>query len=158
MPRNQSRLRVRRGRAAKELKEGRMKRYNVIMAADPGRGRLLMCRRVKEPFLGKYNMVGGHIEPGESDEEAAYRELEEETGIDRSRIRLTHVMDFLYRASDMELQVWAGRLREDVPLREEENPLEWIDIGENFFDYERFAGNGNIGHILIEVLASGALD
>ena len=135
-----------------------MKRYNVVMVASPDGGKLLMCRRMKEPFLGKYNMVGGHIEPGESDEAAAYRELWEETGIPAEQIRLTHVMDLIYRHSDMELQVFAGRLREAIPLRVEENPLEWIDIRENFFDYNKFAGNGNIGHILIEVLASGALD
>ena len=132
-----------------------MKRYNVVMVFSPDGTKLLFCRRMKEPFLGKFNMVGGHIEAGESDEDAAYRELEEESGIRREDIRLTHVMDFIYRTEDMELQVFAGQLLHDVTLCAEENPLFWLDADEDYFDASRFAGNGNIGHILIEVRAAG---
>ena len=135
-----------------------MKRYNVIMVFSPEGDRLLFCKRTREPFRGKFNMVGGHIEPGESDEDAAYRELEEESGIGRNDIRLTHAMDILYHTSDMELQIWAGRLQRDARLREEENPLCWLSIEEDYFDYTRFAGNGNIGHILREVLNAGIVD
>ena len=133
------------------------RRFNVIMIFSPDGTKLLFCRRTKEPFRGKFNMVGGHIEPGETDEEAAYRELCEESGIGRDAVRLTHVMDFLYRTEDMELQVWAGQLTKTVPLREEENPLFWLDETENYFDADRFAGNGNIGHILREVLDVGII-
>ena len=132
-----------------------MRRYNVVMVFSPDGTKLLFCRRTKEPFLGKYNMVGGHIEPGETDEDAAYRELEEESGIRKEDIGLLHVMDFIYMTEDMELQVFAGQLHREVILRAEENPLVWLDAGENFFDYSRFAGNGNIGHILIQVNAAG---
>lgn len=130
-------------------------RLNVAMVFSPDGKRILFCRRTREPFLGKYNMPGGHIEAGESDEEAAYRELEEETGIGRDSIVLLHVMDFLYRAEDMELQVWAGQLEREVILREEVNPLVWLSAEENFFDSTRFAGEGNIGHILRQVRIAG---
>ncbi len=131
------------------------RRFNVIMVFSPDGTKLLFCRRTKEPFRGKYNMVGGHIEPGETDEDAAYRELCEESGIGRDAVGLTHVMDFIYRTEDMELQVWAGQLTKNVRLREEEHPLFWLDAKENYFDADRFAGNGNIGHILREVYAAG---
>ena len=130
-------------------------RLNVVMVFSPDGERILFCRRTKEPFLGKYNMPGGHIEPGEGDETAAYRELEEETGIGRGDILLCRVMDFLYYADDMELQVWAGQLKRETMLREEENPLFWLSAEEDFFDSGRFAGNGNIGHILREVRIAG---
>ena len=130
-------------------------RLNVVMVFSPDGERILFCRRTKEPFLGKYNMPGGHIEPGEGDETAAYRELEEETGIGRVDILLRRVMDFLYYADDMELQVWAGQLKRETMLREEENPLFWLSAEEDFFDSGRFAGNGNIGHILREVRIAG---
>ena len=130
-------------------------RLNVEMIFSPDGKRILFCRRTREPFLGKYNMPGGHIEAGESDEEAAYRELEEETGIGRDSAALVHVMDFLYYGEDMELQVWAGQLEREVPLREEENPLFWLSAEEDFFDSSRFAGEGNIGHILREVRIAG---
>ena len=130
-------------------------RLNVEMIFSPDGKRILFCRRTREPFLGKYNMPGGHIEAGESDEEAAYRELEEETGIGRDSVGLIHVMDFFYYGEDMELQVWAGQLEREVPLREEENPLFWLSAEEDFFDSSRFAGEGNIGHILREVRIAG---
>ena len=130
-------------------------RLNVIMVFSPDGGKLLFCRRRKEPFRGKFNMVGGHIEAGASDEDAAYRALEEESGIGREEIDLTHVMDFLYYADDMELQVWAGQLKREAALREEENPLYWLSADEDFFDCGRFAGNGNMGHILLEVRLAG---
>ena len=135
-----------------------MNRYNVIMIADPERTHLLMCRRMRDPFCGKYNMVGGHVEAGESEDNAAYRELFEESGITRDDVTLTRVMDLVYHYEDLAIEVYAGRLRHPVKVHGDENPLEWLSIDENYFDAERFAGNGNIGHILIETLLSGALD
>ena len=39
----------------------------------------------------------------------------------------------------------------DVLLIEEVNKLEWIDINDNFFDLKKYAGEGNIGHIIEEI-------
>lgn len=128
-----------------------MKRYNVIAVYDAAEKRILMCQRAKEPFKGKLNFVGGKIEPGETDEEAAYRELFEETGISKDDIILTHVMDFRYFLSDKELEVYSGKLKKNVPLTEEINPLLWVDRTENFCDMSRFAGECNIEHILQQV-------
>ncbi|MFR4019232.1 MAG: DNA mismatch repair protein MutT, partial [Clostridia bacterium] len=36
-------------------------------------------------------------------------------------------------------------------LVSEKHPLCWIDAGEDFFDLERFAGEGNIGHMVEQV-------
>lgn len=44
-------------------------------------GRLLMIRRGQEPALGAWSLPGGRIEPGETDEQAVAREVEEETGL-----------------------------------------------------------------------------
>lgn len=43
---------------------------------------LVLCRRKKKDWSeGKYNLVGGKIKKGESPQEAALRELKEETGL-----------------------------------------------------------------------------
>lgn len=47
---------------------------------------MLMCKRRKNPFQGRFNFVGGKIEDGEDGLTAAYRELEEETTITKERI------------------------------------------------------------------------
>lgn len=71
-----------------------MRGYNVIAVFSPDRTKILMCRRVKDPYKGLYNMVGGKIESGEDGYTAAYRELFEETGITNDDIRITHLMTF----------------------------------------------------------------
>ena len=82
---------------------------------------------------------------------AAYRELQEETGITDKDITLTHIMNFQYKMKDMELEVYAGKLNKNVDLIEELNKLYWIDKNENFFDLEKYAGEGNIGHMVQQV-------
>ena len=128
---------------------GVLKRYNVIFLLDASGGRLLMCRRAREPYRGLLNLVGGKIEEGEDHLAAACRELAEETGIGARDVTLTHLMDFTYYRPGCLLEVYAGQLARDVPVHGDENELLWVSVDEDFFDASRFAGDGNIGHIQI---------
>ena len=128
-----------------------MKKLNVIIVYDKDERKILMCKREKEPYKGMFNLVGGKVEENEDELHAAYRELEEETGITSKDIRLVNVMNFEYKMSDMELELYAGKLNKDVEVIEEVNKLYWLDNSENFFDLEKFAGEGNIGHMLKQV-------
>ena len=132
-----------------------MRGYNVIAVFSPDRRTMLMCRRAKDPYKGLYNFVGGTIEQGEDGYSAAYRELYEETGI--TDIRLVHLMDFSYPLCDEYVEVYVGGLKREVTLREEKNPLLWISADENFFDMNRFAGEGNIGHIMEHIKMHGEI-
>ena len=127
---------------------------NVIAVFSPDRKHLLFCKRRRDPYKGLYNFVGGHIDPGEDGFAAAYRELQEETGISRDDITLQHGMDFLYYTDDIRLEIYYGVLKHEVAVHGEENDLEWLSPEENFFDTTRFAGDGNIGHILISIIRS----
>lgn len=128
-----------------------MKGYNIIAIFNRDLTKVLLCKREKEPYKGLYNLVGGKVEEGEEGQEAAYRELYEETGITEKSIELKHLMDFTYYTSEIHLETYVGRLNTDVNLVEEVNKLKWIDVDSNFFDVTIFAGNGNIGHILREI-------
>ena len=128
-----------------------MKKLNVIIVYNKDENKILMCKREKEPYKGKFNLVGGKVEENEDELCAAYRELEEETGITKEDISLSHLMNFEYTLLDMELELYTGKLDKEVELVEEVNKLYWIDKCENFFDINKFAGEGNIGHMLYQV-------
>ncbi|MCI9597623.1 MAG: NUDIX domain-containing protein [Firmicutes bacterium] len=132
-----------------------MQGYNCIMVYDSSRQSLLFCKRMKDPYKGKYNLVGGKIEPGEDGFAAAYRELEEETGITKADITLSHMMDFTYYNQDCWVEIYVGTLLAERELRAETHPLLWLGLDEDFFDLERFAGEGNIGHMVEQVKVYG---
>jgi len=134
-----------------------MQGYNVVMIYSKDMDRLLMCRRLKDPYKGLSNLVGGKIEAGEHGMDAAYRELLEETGISRDEVTLHHVMDFTYYLQNCYVEVYAGRLKCDVTAVGDENELYWSDLGQNFFDMTLYAGEGNIGHMIEQVNMSGIL-
>lgn len=126
-------------------------KMNVIVVYNKKEDKILMCLRKKEPYKGLYNLVGGKVEKDETGLESAYRELEEESGITKEDIILTHLMTFNYQMSNIELQVYTGKLNKDVKVVEEVNKLYWINANDNFFDMTKYAGEGNIGHIIEQV-------
>ncbi|SDE29116.1 8-oxo-dGTP diphosphatase [Paenibacillus sp. UNCCL117] len=128
-----------------------MQGYNVLMIYNKNMDRLLMCKRLKNPYQGLNNFVGGKIEIGESGMEAAYRELLEETSISKEHIVLHHLMDFTYYIQHCYVEVYAGRLKDEVEVSGDENDLYWSDLNQNFFDMTVFAGEGSIGHMIEQV-------
>ena len=132
-----------------------MQGYNCIMIYNKEKNRLLFCKRKNNPYKGLYNFVGGKIEENEDGFRAAYRELREETGITQSDIILSHMMDFNYYNQNCYVEVYVGCLNRNVVLMEEKHPLEWLSLDENFFDCKKFAGEGNIGHMVEQVKIYG---
>ena len=128
-----------------------MKQYNVIVIFNKDMNKTLMCKRTKEPYMGMYNLVGGKIEKENDGFNEAYRELIEETNISKNDVELKHFMNIEYISFNKSLEVYYGVLNKEVELVEEVNKLEWVDINDNFFDMTRYAGEGNIGHIIEEI-------
>ncbi len=128
-----------------------MKKMNIIVVFDKNLEKVLMCKRTKEPYIGMYNLVGGKIEKENDGLNEAYRELEEETNITNKDINLIHFMNISYIKWNKELEVYYGILNKKVNLIEEVNKLQWVSINDNFFDMNKYAGEGNIGHIIEEI-------
>lgn len=124
---------------------------NVIVIFNKDFEKTLMCKRTKEPYMGMYNLVGGKIEKENDGLNEAYRELEEETNITKKDVSLVHFMNLTYSKWNKELEVYYGILNKEVELIEEVNKLEWVPINDNFFDMTKYAGKGNIGHIIEEI-------
>ena len=131
-----------------------MKKYNVIVVFDKDLKQTLMCKRTKEPYKDMFNLIGGKIEKENDGLNEAYRELEEETNITNKDISLIHFMNIEYLGFNKSIEVYYGILNKEVELVEEVNKLVWVDINDNFFDMKKYAGEGNIGHIIEEIKIS----
>ena len=128
-----------------------MKKYNIIVIYNKEMTKTLMCKRTKEPYKGMYNLVGGKIEKENDGLNEAYRELKEETNIQKENIELIHFMNFEYIKFNKYIEVYYGVLNKNVKLIEEVNSLEWVNINDDFFNMNKYAGEGNIGHIIEEI-------
>lgn len=128
-----------------------MRKLNLIVVFNEKLEKVLFCIRAKEPYKGLYNFVGGKVEEGESNEEGAYRELIEETGISRNDIKLDYFMDINYFKYENNIQVFYGILKHEVNLVEEKNKLEWLEINDDLLDNGKFAGNYSIPHIIRQI-------
>ena len=127
-----------------------MRKYNLLLIYHHSEEKIIMCHRVKEPYLGLINLPGGKIEEGESGIEAAYRELQEETNITSADVTLHRLMRFDYCLQDCLLEVYVGKLKHEVTLVEEVHPLFFFFLSHDFFDSTIYAGEGNIGHLLFQ--------
>lgn len=128
-----------------------MKKLNLIVVFNKDLSNCLFCIRAKEPYKGMYNFVGGKVEEGENNDDAAYRELFEETGISNTNIKLEHFMDLNYFKYENNLQVYYGILENEVKLVKEKNKLEWVKIDDGLLNNDKFAGNYNIPHIIRQI-------
>lgn len=128
-----------------------MRKLNLIVVFSKNLDKVLFCIRAKEPYKGLYNFVGGKVEKGESNDNAAYRELFEETGISHNDIELDHFMDLNYFKYENNIQVYYGILQHKVNLVEEKNKLEWVKIDDGLLNNDKFAGNYNIPHVIRQI-------
>ena len=112
-----------------------MRKLNLIIVFNKELNEALFCIRAKEPYKGMYNFVGGKVEEGETNEEAAYRELFEETGISKDDIELDHFMDLNYYKYENNLQVY----------------YEILTINEDLLNTKKFAGNYSIPHMITQI-------
>ena len=128
-----------------------MRNLNLVVVFNKELDKGLFCIRAKQPYKGMYNFVGGKAEEGETAEDAAYRELFEETGISKDDIKLDHFMDITYYKYENHIECFYGILEHDVTLVEEKNKLEWVSLDDNLLDCSKFAGNYNIPHIIRQI-------
>ena len=62
----------------------------VVIAPGDGKRQVLLVERKKPPFQGRWALPGGFVEPGETLEAAARRELWEETGLEPAHMEQLH--------------------------------------------------------------------
>lgn len=120
----------------------------VVGAAIISDGRLLTAQRAEPPRMaGGWELPGGKVDPGESDEEALVRECEEELGV---KVRLDRQVGGDWRLSDTAvLRVWTAGLLEGEPRALEHLALRWLAPDE-LYDVDWLPGDRPV----IDVLAA----
>jgi 8-oxo-dGTP diphosphatase len=98
-------------------------------------GRTLMLLRDKKPgdvHAGKYNGLGGKLEPGESPDECVLREFEEESGLRLLDPRLRGVLTFPHfaKGQDWVVFVYTATRYEGKTIDSAEGTLEWVPDAE----------------------------
>ena len=110
------------------MQPGRIGLVGAILVKD---GKLLLGRRSasKKNYPGVWDIIGGHVEPGEHNARALARELEEELGITPMRVWPTGEFDvgethtlFVYL-----VDAWSG---EPAIRNDEHSELGWFTPGE----------------------------
>lgn len=108
-------------------------------------GRTLMLHRTKKVndiHQGKWNGLGGKLEPGETPEECARREIREESGLQATNLKLKGFLTFPEFAlgEDWYAFVFVVDQFEGQLIDSSEGQLEWIE-DERLLDLELWEGD-----------------
>ena len=96
------------------------------------KGKTLMLHRVKKEqdfHEGKWNGLGGKLDPGETPEACAIREVKEESGLDLKALKLRGIITFplFDQVDDWYVYLFTGTEFSGDLIDSPEGDLEWID-------------------------------
>lgn len=102
---------------------------NAASVALIDRDRVLLIQRNRKPYFGMWTLPGGRLEPGESPEEAAQREVLEEVGLHCFRLMPIRRMEL--GTGNFLLQVYATEGFEgDIVASDEISAWRWVRLDE----------------------------
>ncbi len=98
--------------------------------------RILLGLKKRGFGAGKWNGFGGKLQPGETIEEAAIREVKEEAGIDVRNLVKRGVMEFSFEGNPelLEIHLFHTKTYSGEPQESEEMKPQWYDERELPFD------------------------
>ena len=115
------------------MKGERFLEYKYTLCFIKKGEQILMLNRVKSPWMGIWNGVGGKIEKGEEPKESVLREIMEETGIPLSDVEYKGVVTWIVDGSRTGgMHVFLAEVPKDfeyrTPISTDEGILDWKKI------------------------------
>lgn len=99
---------------------------NAASVALIDRDNVLLIQRARKPYFGMWSLPGGRLEPGETPEQAAQREIAEEVGLNCFRLMPVRKL-YLGDEGQFVLQVFATEAFEgNVVISDEVSAYRWI--------------------------------
>ena len=103
---------------------------------------LMIYRNKKENDIshGKYLGIGGHVEEGETPDEAVKREVKEETNLDLINYKKRGLVHFIYNGTEELMHVYEATRFEGVLGECNEGTLSWV-LRKNIFNLNLWEGD-----------------
>lgn len=91
---------------------------------------LLLVKRGKQPAKGLWSLPGGRVEWGETLQEAARREVKEETGLLVENLTFAEFVDVIRSDHHFVIAVFAARLAGTSPLKagDDASDAQWVSF------------------------------
>lgn len=90
-------------------------------------GQVLAVKCPEHKHGGGWEFPGGKIEPGESPQEAAAREIQEELGVQIEVGELVHTVEWDYPAFHLSMQCFAAQMLHGALQLREHTDFRWLD-------------------------------
>lgn len=105
-----------------------MKQFSLLLLRRDGE--ILLAMKKRGFGSGRWNGVGGKLEQGETPEEAAVRECQEEIGVTPSNLEHVAVHDFLFPSGeDIQVHTYMSEEWQGEPRETEEMRPQWFKLG-----------------------------
>jgi 8-oxo-dGTP diphosphatase len=112
--------------------------------------RVLLTQRAQPPFEDKWSLPGGHVEAGEKLQEAALRELSEETGVKAELHDIFHVAEIIDSDGHFVIAVFRAAWTAGEPVAAgDAKAARWADLAE----LEEIELTPGLGHIVRKALS-----
>lgn len=104
-----------------------MKNVEVVAAAICQDGKVLAARRSYGEFKGGWEFPGGKIEPGETQEQAVVREIQEELSVTIEVLGKTGTIEYDYPGFHLTMHCFWARVKKGKIILKEHEEAQWVD-------------------------------